>query len=86
MKVAWKVRAEGQEPDPEVEKAIEAAARVAVVVDQATAHVPLGTRVVAFAGLLGIAAARADAALEPVLDLIRSFYQEERERITRRGH
>jgi len=82
----WEIEPSTEKPDPELEKAIEAAARVAVVVDQATAHVPLGTRVVAFAGLLGIAAARADAALEPVLDLIRSFYQEERERITRRGH
>jgi len=82
----WKIQPEGREPDPELEKAIEAAARVAAAVDQATAHVPLGTRVVAFAGILGIVTARADAALEPVLDLVRDFYAQERERIANRGH
>ena len=81
-----KVLPETQEPDPRLAEAISEAARVAVVVDQATAHVPSGVRIIALAGLLGIAAARADAALEPVIDLIRSFYREEQERISRRGH
>ena len=82
----WEIEPSTEKPDPELEKAISEAARTAAAVDLFIADVPLGTRIIALAGLVGIAAARADAALEPILDLIRSFYQEERERIANRGH
>ena len=82
----WKVRAEGQEPDPELEKAIDAAARVAAAVDQATAHVAPGVRLLGLGGLIGILAARLGANLDSIFKLIKDLYEQEGRRIVNRGH
>ena len=82
----WKIQPEGREPDPELEKAIEAAARVAAAVDQATAQVAPGVRLLGLSGLVGILAARLGASLDPIFELIKDLYEQEGRRIVNRGH
>jgi hypothetical protein len=82
----WKTQPETQEPDPELAAAVEAAGRVAAVVDEVTAWVAPGVRLIALAGLVGILAARTGTGLDSVLDLVRDFHAQEMERICARGH
>jgi hypothetical protein len=82
----WKTPPGTEEPDPELAAAVEAAGRVAAVVDEATAWVAPGIRLIAFAGLLGVLVARMGTGLDSVLDLVRDFHAQELERIRARGH
>lgn len=82
----WKTPPETQEPDPELAAAVEAAGRVAAVVDEATAWIAPGIRLIALAGLVGVLAARTGTGLDSVLDLIKDFHAQELERIRTRGH
>jgi hypothetical protein len=82
----WKTQPETQEPDPELAAAVEAAGRVAAVVDEATAWVAPGIRLIAFAGLVGVLAARTGTGLDSVLNLVRDFHAQELDRIRTRGH
>ena len=84
--MTWKTQPEAEKTDPELEKAVSEAARVAAAVDAATSHVPPGIRVLALSGLVGILAARLGANLDSIFKLIKDLYEQEGRRIVNRGH